>query len=117
MHGRFLLFNSTHFGQARPAMQECRKAVERFRLPNRVDLYTAVILIADPASNTDFVRRFFYKPAKADALDTAGDEPAAGADPRFGQGFGSGVTSKPPLESASSIVARSFLIVNGLGIR
>lgn len=117
LHGRFLLFNPAHLGHARTAMQERRKTIERLGVSDGVDLHPAVILVADPPSQSDLVGGVFNEPAEADSLHAPGNKPATSADPGLLQLGCSGGDGGFEPASVASMVARSFLTVKGLGIR
>ena len=77
LHGGFVLFNSTHLGVKRSAVEACSQYIELIVGPHRIDLNAAIVLIAHPAAQADFIRVLFDEPAEADALNRSVDEPAA----------------------------------------
>ena len=58
-------------------MQQCGKTIELFRASRPVNLHPAIILVTYPAAQSEISGGFLYKPAKTDALHTAGYKPSA----------------------------------------
>lgn len=77
LHGSLLLFNSAHFGKTRSLVEKRRQTMQLIGCADRVNLYTAIVLIAHPAVHAQLVRVVLHEGAKADTLDTPRYHPSA----------------------------------------
>jgi hypothetical protein len=82
LHGSLLLFNSAHFGKARPLVEKRREAMQLSDCAHRVNVYAAIVFVAHPATYTQLVCVVLNESAKADALHSSRYQPAAGFDGR-----------------------------------
>ena len=80
LHGGFVLFNPADVGATRARAEVSGEAGELVGRANGVYADPAVIFVADPAGDSQFVRTMLGEPAEADALDAAVDEPFTGGE-------------------------------------
>ena len=115
LHSGFARFNSPDVRRARPTVKQSGKLVELPCGTHRVDLNAAVVLVPDPAAESDAARVLFDKPAKSHTLHPAGNKPGSRLKGRLGQlGLSRGRSAGCPAPISASTADRNPLSENGL---
>jgi len=115
LHSGFARFNSPDICHAGSAIEESSQFIKLFGSADGVDLYPAVILIPDPAAESDPARMLLHKPAESHALHPTGNKPGSGLHGRLAQlvlskGGSAGATGS----ISASTADRNALSENGL---
>src|SRR6266566_5012276 len=94
LHGRFLLVDSAHIGEARSLRETLAQFVKFRRRAGGVDLYTAVVQIARVAGELQFGCRAFDEVAEAHSLYASANEVTSGGCCHLSYGVEGGGTRR-----------------------
>jgi hypothetical protein len=78
LHGRFVLFNSAHFGHGRSKVEISGEFIKVFGRADGVYLHGTVRFITDPSGQAQFGSFCGHKVTESDAMHTSGYHPASG---------------------------------------
>ena len=114
LHGSFLLFNSANLSHAGPPVQQPRQFLQLIHSADRINVYPAIVFIANPAADTDPARILLDEPAEPDALHASRHKPSPSLNFQWAGSFW-----RAGLDSliAASIARSKCLMVKGFGIR
>jgi hypothetical protein len=77
LHGSFLLFNPANLGRARPPIENRRQLLQLAGSADRVNLYAAIVFIANPAAHADVGGVLLDEPSEPDTLHSSRNKPSA----------------------------------------
>ena len=115
LHSGFARFNSPYIRHAGPAIEQAGELIKLFGIADGVDLHPAVILVPDPAAETDPARVLLDKPAKSHTLNPAGNKPGSrlnGQVAQLGRSTGRSAAAMAPI--SASTADRNALSEKGL---
>ena len=114
LHGSFLLFNSANLSHAGTHVQKRGQLLQLILSTDRINLYPAIVFIANPAADTDPARILLDEPAEPDALHASRHKPLARLKFQW-----AGSIWRAGLDSliTASIARSKCLMVKGFGIR
>ena len=78
LHGRFVLFNPSHFSRQGSQVKVSGKVIQVFRGAYRVHLHRALRRIPHPAAESELSGLLNYEIAESDAVHASGDHPSSG---------------------------------------
>jgi hypothetical protein len=111
LHSGFARFNSADISHAGSAIEEPGQFIKLIGSADGVDLHPTVILIPDPAADSDAARMLLNKPAESNTLHPTGNKPGSGLSGLLGQCF---CSADVPGAISASTAERNPLSENGL---